>query len=75
MSLGRDYTSHCWNPTKAKANPEGFRDARLSLVGNAYNAGVVALLIAPLFVAEKVLAVRPTPSDLVNRLGLKPGET
>ena len=75
MFLGRGYTSHCWNPVKAKADPTGYEDARLSLVGNSFNAGVVALLLAPLFVAEGYLAVRPTPDDLVLRMGLRPGET
>ena len=74
MFLGRGYTSHCWNPVKAKADPTGFDDARLSLVGNSFNAGVVALLLAPLFVAEGYLKERPSPDDIVSRMGLRPGE-
>ena len=74
MFLSRGYTSHCWNPVKAKRDPVGFEDARLSLVGNAFNAGVVALLLAPLFEAEGYLLERPSPSDMVQRMGLKPGE-
>ena len=74
MFLGRGFTSHCWNPTKAKADPAGFNDARLSLVGNAFNAGVVAALLAPLFQAEGYLERRPSPNDLVQRMGLRPGE-
>lgn len=59
---------------RAKADPEGYEAARCALVGNSFDAGVVAVLLGPLFVKEKVLDVGPTPEDLVARMGLPPGE-
>ena len=50
-------------------------DARCSLVGNGFNAGIVALLFAPLFHARGLLDVRPTRQELVERMGSLPGET
>jgi hypothetical protein len=36
---------------------------------------VEALLLAPLFEAEEYLSKRPSPTDVVQPMGLKPGET
>ena len=75
MFLGQGYTQHCMNPTKAEQNPVLFADTRAALVGNAFHAGVVALLLAPLLASEGYLSEIPSPDDLVQRMGLYPGET
>ena len=55
MFLGRGATKFAMNPVKAKKDPQGLEDARRSLIGNGFNAGVVALLLAPLFISQGLL--------------------
>lgn len=74
MFSGTNFTSSCWNAVKAEADPQGYMDARGALVGNAFHSGVVAALLAPLLVQEGFLGEIPSPSDLVDRMGLAPGE-
>ena len=74
MFLGTNFTSSCWNAVKAEADPQGYLDARGALVGNAFHSGVVAALLATLLQQEGFLSEIPSPSDLVDRMGLAPGE-
>ena len=74
MFLGRQSTKFAINPTLATKDPQMLEDARCSLVGNGFNAGIVALLFAPFFHERKLLKVRPTPQDLIDRMGLLPGD-
>ena len=74
MFLGTDTTRYALNPVEAKRDPIALEDARSSLIGNSFHAGVLALLLAPLFFAHKLLSRVPTPSDMVARMGLRPGE-
>ena len=62
------------NPVHAKRDPQALEEARCCLIGNGFNAGVAALLIAPLMLARGLLDRRPSPQDLVDRMGLHPGE-
>ena len=43
MFLGRQATRFAMNPVAAKREPQALEDARCCLVGNGFNAGVVAL--------------------------------
>ena len=55
MFLGRGATKFAMKPVKAKKDPRGMEVARCSLIGNGFNAGVVPLLLAPLFVSQGLL--------------------
>ena len=74
MFLGTDFTRYALNPVLAKADPQALEDARCALIGNSFHAGVVALLLAPLFRTQGLLSETPTPDELVQRMGLRPGE-
>ena len=60
MFLGANFTRFALNPTTVKHDPRSLEDARCSLIGNSFHAGVVALLLAPLFCNEGLLDSRPT---------------
>lgn len=74
MFLGRDATKYAVNPTHAKAEPQRLEDERCCLIGNTFHAGVVALVFAALLQQRNELTERPSPQDLVERMGLRPGE-
>ena len=74
MGLGTNFTQYCVNQTQIKKGEQEYEDIRCSLIGNSFHAATVALLIAPLAVNLGLLAVRPAPQELVQRLGLTPGE-
>ena len=74
MFLGRGATLYALNPTKAKLDPQLLEDERCILVGNSFHAGVVALIFAGLAEQRKLLKSRPSPQDIVDRMGLRPGE-
>ena len=74
MFWGRKATQHAMNPVHAKRDLQALEDARCCLIGNGFNACVVALLVAPLVVSRGLFDRRPSPQDHVDRMGLLPGE-
>ena len=36
MGLGTDRTAVCWSASKAKGDPSGYEDERLSLIGDSF---------------------------------------
>ena len=74
MFLGEDMTKFAMNTAKIKEAAQEYEDVRCSLIGNSFHAGVVALLFAPLMVKLGLLERRPGPQDIVDRMGLRPGE-
>ena len=74
MFLGEGMTTYVMNPTHVKSAAQEYEDLRCSLIGNSFHAGVVALLFAPLCVQLGLLKQCPTPQNLVDRMGLRPGE-
>ena len=73
MFLGKGATRFALNPVQSKADPQALEDERCSLIGNSFHAGVFALVFSGLF-EEKRMLRRPSPQELVNRMGLRPGE-
>ena len=74
MFLGRNATKYAVNPTHVKESPQVLEDERCCLIGNTFHAGVVALIFAALLHRRHLLRSRPSPQELVERMGLRPGE-
>ena len=74
MFMGEGMIKFAMNTAKIKEAAQDYEDARCSLIGNSFHAGVVALLFAPLMVNLVSVRQRPTPQGIVNRMGLRPGE-
>ena len=72
MFLSRGATCFALNPVLAKSDPQHLEDERCSLIGNSFHAGVFAVILGS--VLEKERLRRPSPQDLVSRMGLRPGE-
>ena len=80
MGMPLGYTQHCW--PKSQRSAQGYRDARLSLVGNAWCVQVVAWLISCLtgpsglsssFSSQQIVdACKPGGSRELQRLLLRP---
>ena len=68
--LGFGHTQPCWNANQVKNNPQGYEDARKSLVGDSFNClsfcFVAALLIRKWHVVESY-------EQLWKRAGMAPG--
>ena len=48
MGFPVGHTEHCWNKTERKQDPIGYDDMRHTLIGNAWNVFVVAILVQAL---------------------------
>ena len=74
MFLGDGMTKFAMNTAKNKEAVQEYEDVKCSLIGNSFHAGVVSLRFAPLMVNLGLLDKRPAPQDIVDRMGLRPGE-
>ncbi len=63
----REYTLPLWKTSLRKQNPEGFRDARESGLGNAYDPDIVAFLLAELAWSHGLLRAPLSVEQLVHR--------
>ena len=68
--LGFDHTAVCWNAGDIKRDPEGYEDARKSLVGDSFNCFSFAYVAA---LACKKWVPTITYDQLWNRMGMAPG--
>ena len=68
--MGFEHTLPCWNANQVKADPEGFEDARKSLVGDSFNCHSFCVLAAMLVAKWKKVS---SYHELVNRMGMAPG--
>eukprot|EP00438_Fugacium_kawagutii_P016495 Skav221151 [mRNA] locus=scaffold2925:171012:174989:+ [translate_table: standard] len=70
MGLGDDITLHCWSASEAKQDKSGYRDERLSLIGDSFACSsfmvIAAFLVAPWL-------GKPQVHRLNNRLGIPVG--
>ena len=74
MIFSEGVITYVMNTTRIKDAAQEYEDLRCSLIGNFFRAGVVALLFGPLLVQLRLLERCPTPQELINRMGLRPGE-
>ena len=75
MGYGFGHTKGCFSASQAKENERELEDTRMCLMGNAFHAGVVAVLLAQGAFAAGFLESVPHPQEIVDRYGLPPGHS